>query len=89
MRGDFLENRVLNGNRQVAAIHVEVSRTSLTEDEKALLAGDLEHRNLSVGLLDVLPPRGKMFHLLRAYDEEKRLLAVTVALSIFPFVALT
>jgi hypothetical protein len=85
---DFLENRVSNGDNQVKAIDFEVSQAALTEEEKALLAVDLRRRNLSVGLLDVLPPKGRMFYLLRAYDEEKRLLAVTVALNVFPFVAL-
>jgi len=74
--------------KQVETIVVDVSQTPLTEEEKALLAGDLQRRNLSVGLLDVLPPKGRMFHLLRAYDQERQLLAVTVALNVFPFVAL-
>jgi hypothetical protein len=85
---DVQESYVLNEKKQVEAINVEVSQTPLTEEEKAILAGDLKRRNLSVGLLDVLPPKGKMFHLLRAYDQEKQLLAITVALSVFPFVAL-
>jgi hypothetical protein len=85
---DLQENRVLNAKKQDAAIDVEVSQTPLTEEEKALLAGDLQRRNLSVGLLDVLPPKGRMFYLLRAYDQERQLLAVTVALNVFPFVAL-
>lgn len=82
------KERGLNEEKQVKAIDVEVSQTPLTEEEKALLVGDLKRRNLSVGLLDVLPPKGKMFYLLRAYDQEKQLLAVTVALNVFPFVAL-
>jgi hypothetical protein len=73
---------------RVETIDVEVSQTPLTAEEKALLAEDLRRRNLSVGLLDVLPPKGRMFHLLRAYDQDRQLLAVTVALNIFPFVAL-
>ena len=74
--------------KQVKTIDVEVSQSPLTEEEKALLAVDLKRRNLSVGLLDVLPPKGRMFRLLRAYDQDKQLLAVTVALNVFPFVAL-
>jgi hypothetical protein len=65
-----------------------VSQTPLAEEEKALLAADLKRRNLSHGLLDVLPPKGRMFHLLRAYDQQRQLLAVTVALNVYPFVAL-
>lgn len=85
---DLQKNRGLTAKKQVEAIDVEVSQTPLTEEEKALLAADLQCRNLSVGLLDVLPPKGKIFYLLRAYDQEKQLLAVTVALNVFPFVAL-
>jgi hypothetical protein len=87
---DLQKNRMLNEKKPVEAIaiDVEVSQKALTEEEKALLAEDLERRNLSVRLLDVLPPKGRMFHLLRAYDQDRQLLAVTVALNIFPFVAL-
>ena len=49
--------RVPNAKKQVEAIDVEVSQTPLTEEAMALLAEDLERRNLSVGLLDVLPPK--------------------------------
>ena len=79
---------VMNAKKQVETIDVEVSQTPLTAEEKTQLAGDLERRNLSVGLLDVLPPKGRMCYLLRAYEQEQQLLAVTVALNVFPFVAL-
>jgi hypothetical protein len=87
---DLQTNRVVLESKEVEAsvIDVEVSQTPLSNEEKAILAKDLGRRNLSVGLLDVLPPRGKMFHLLRAYDQERQLLAVTVALNVYPFVAL-
>jgi hypothetical protein len=85
---DFQENRVLTDEKRVETIDVEVSQPLLTDAEKTLLATDLKRRHLSVGLLDVLPPKGRMFRVLRAYDQEKKLLAVTVALNVFPFVAL-
>ena len=85
---DLQDPQNLKLTKQVEAINVEVSQTALTEEEKIVLAVDLKRRNLSVGLLDVLPPKGKMFILLRAYDQENKLLGVTVALNIFPFVAL-
>lgn len=85
---DLQQERELTDERRVETIDVDVSQTPLTETEKALLAADLERRNISVGLLDVLPPKGRMFRLLRAYDQDEQLLAVTVALNVFPFVAL-
>lgn len=85
---DLQQDQSPDVKKQVEAIDVEVSKTPLTEEEKSLLTEDLIRRNLSVGLLDVIPPKGRMFYLLRAYDQEKQLLAVTVALNVFPFVAL-
>ena len=85
---DLQQNRELTDERRAETIDVDVSQTPLTEAEKALLAADLKRRNLSVRLLDVLPPKGRMFRLLRAYDQDRQLLAVTVALNVFPFVAL-
>jgi hypothetical protein len=85
---ELQQDSELTDERRVETIDVDVSQTPLTGAEKAVLAADLERRNLSVRLLDVLPPKGRMFRILRAYDQDRQLLAVTVALNIFPFVAL-
>ena len=87
-RSDLQPKRGLTDERRVETIDVDVSQTPLTKAEKALLAVDLERRDLSIRLLDVLPPKGRIFRLLRAYDQDRQLLAITVVLNIFPFVAL-
>lgn len=72
-----------NGGR----IRVEVSRRPLSGEEKEMLAPDLLKRKRSVNpeLLDVLPPKGRSFRLLRALDAgTDHLLGVTVAFCVNP-----
>lgn len=69
-------------------LDVEVSQRPLSSEEKALLTPDLERRNLSVNMLDVLPPRSGTFYILRALTRDKQLVAITVLMNVYPFVAL-
>jgi len=69
-------------------ITVEVSRRPLHDREKAILHPDLERRGIASGLLDVLPPDGRFFQLLRAMDGSGRLLGVTSLMSFRPFVSI-
>jgi hypothetical protein len=69
-------------------ITVEVSRRPLHDRERAILLPDLERRGIAAGLLDVLPPDGRFFQLLRALDGNGRLLGVTSLMSFRPFVAI-
>jgi hypothetical protein len=69
-------------------IVVEVSRRPLHDRERSVLLPDLERRGVAPGLLDVLPPEGRSFQLLRATDDKGRLLGVTSLMSLRPFVAI-
>lgn len=82
------KNRGVGVSERFKVIDVEVSQTPLSEKEKALLALDLKRRHLSIGMLDIIPPKGEVFYLLRAFNPEKQLVAVTVALNVFPVSAI-
>lgn len=71
-----------------SAVRVEASKRPLTSEEIELLAPDLERRGLSPALLEVLPPRGRGFRLLRAFDSSQRFLGATVLMSVRPFVSI-
>ena len=67
------------------SIDVRVSRRALSERERDLLQPDLEARGISTAMLDVLPPAGRYFQLLRAVDPDGDLLGVTSLMSVRPF----
>lgn len=69
-------------------VRVQASRRPLDGHERALLGPDLEDRGIALGMLDLLPPRGRYFQLLRAKDAAGRLLGVTSLMSVRPFVAI-
>lgn len=69
-------------------IQVHVSRRRLHDRERVALLPDLEHRGISPALLDVLPPAGRYFQLLRAVNSDGRLLGVTSLMSFRPFVSI-
>jgi hypothetical protein len=71
-----------------AQIRVDVSRRRLHDRERALLMPDLEARGIAPSMLDVLPPDGRFFQLLRATDRRGRLLGVTSLMSFPPFVSI-
>ena len=72
------------------SITVEVSQTLLSPKERILLGPDLASHNKSKEIMEVLPPKGNVFFLQRAFDgtEDHRLLGVTVPMNTNPFVAL-
>ena len=72
----------------VDRIAVEVSRRPLHDRERAILLPDLDRRGIAPGMLDVLPPDGRFFQLLRAVDENGDLLGVTSLMSFRPFVSI-
>lgn len=67
---------------------VEVSRRPLHARERAILLPDLERRGIAPGMLDVLPPDGRFFQLLRAVDRDGKLLGATSLMSFRPFVSI-
>ena len=69
-------------------IAVEVSRRPLHDRERATLLPDLDRRGIAPGMLDVLPPDGRFFQLLRAVGETGDLLGVTSLMSFRPFVSI-
>ena len=69
-------------------IRVDVSRRRLHDRERAILAPDLEARGIALGMLDVLPPDGRFFQILRASDRQGNLLGVTSLMSFAPFVSI-
>lgn len=73
---------------ELGAIRVDISRRPLHDRERALLLPDLEARGLAPGMLDVLPPDGRFFQLMRAIDGDGRLLGATSIMSARPFVSI-
>ncbi len=71
-----------------ASIRVNVSRRRLDERERALLKPDLGRRGITPAMLDILPPAGRHFQLLRAIGPEGQLLGATSFMSLKPFVAI-
>ncbi|MGB5167049.1 MAG: hypothetical protein WBP49_01460, partial [Acidimicrobiia bacterium] len=69
-------------------IDVHVSRRPLHDRERALLLPDLERRGISPSMLDVLPPAGRFFQLLRAHNIDGGLVGVTSLMSLPPFVSI-
>lgn len=69
-------------------IAVEVSRRPLHDRERAILLADLERRGIAPSMLDVIPPNGRFFQLLRAVDGDGHLLGVTSLMSVRPFVSI-
>ena len=69
-------------------IDVHVSRRPLHDRERALLLPDLERRGISPSMLDVLPPAGRFFQLLRAHRIDGGLVGVTSLMSLPPFVSI-
>ena len=69
-------------------IDVHVSRRPLHDRERALLLPDLERRGISPSMLDVLPPSGRFFQLLRAHGVDGGLVGVTSLMSLMPFVSI-
>jgi hypothetical protein len=70
------------------SIRVLVSSDPLDDRERSLLRLDLEQRGIAPGLLDVIPPAGRYFQLLRAVDAKGDLLGVTSLMSVRPFVSI-
>lgn len=69
-------------------IQVEVSRRPLHARERRLLLPDLVRRGIAPGMLDVIPPSGRFFQLLRATGPDQQLLGVTPLMSLRPFVSI-
>lgn len=69
-------------------IRVDVSRRRLHDRERAILLPGLEARGIAPGMLDVLPPDGRFFQLLRASNTRGELLGVTSLMSFAPFVSI-
>ena len=74
--------------RQTAAVTVSATRRALSEAEKETLLPDLVERGISPAMLDIIPPNGRFFQLLRATDHAGNLLGVTSLMSVRPFVSL-
>ncbi len=79
---------VMDKRRTHAAVAVTAGRTPLSASEKEALRPDLEARGIAPSMLDILPPRGRHFQLLRASDSDGKLLGVTSLMSVRPFVSL-
>jgi len=71
----------------IGNIRVDVSKRRLHDRERALLLPGLEARGIAPGMLDVLPPDGRFFQILRASDRRGQLLGVTSLMSFSPFVS--
>jgi hypothetical protein len=69
-------------------VRVSISKRPLHDRERNLLMPDIEARGIAPGVLDILPPRGRFFQLLRAIDGRGRLLGVTSLMSFAPFVSI-
>ncbi len=72
----------------VAPARVLVSAEPLRPEERAALEADLVTRGISLSMLDVIPPSGRFFQLLRAVDAQGELLGVTSLMSVRPFVSI-
>lgn len=67
---------------------VIVSAKPLQPDERLALQPDLIERGIAPSMLDVIPPAGRFFQLLRAVDSRGELLGVTSLMSFRPFVSI-
>ena len=74
--------------RAGAPERVEVSRRPLHERERSILLPDLEARRVAPSMLDVIPPAGRHFQLLRAVGRDGGLLGATSLMSGSPISAL-
>jgi hypothetical protein len=70
------------------SVRVLVSSDPLDDRERSSLRGDLERRGIALSMLDVIPPAGRYFQLLRAVDANGDLLGVTSLMSVRPFVSI-
>jgi hypothetical protein len=70
------------------SVRVIVSADPLDNNEQSLLLPDLEQRGIAPSMLDVIPPAGRYFQILRAVDNRGRLLGVTSLMSVRPFVSI-
>lgn len=71
-----------------APARVTVTRRPLHDRERELLLPDLERRRISPAMLDVIPPAGRHFQLLRALGPGGELLGVTSLMSLSPFLSI-
>lgn len=69
-------------------VRVFVSADRLNDHERSVLRPDLDRRGIALGMLDVIPPAGRYFQLLRAVDANGDLLGVTSLMSVRPFVSI-
>jgi hypothetical protein len=60
----------------------------LEPQEREALLPDLERRGLSPSMLDVIPPNGRYFQLMRAISSDGELLGATSLMSFPPFIAI-
>lgn len=67
---------------------VTVSKESLRHEERLALQPDVTERGIALGMLDVIPPAGRFYQLLRAVDRNGHLLGVTSLLSVRPFISI-
>lgn len=67
---------------------VIVSGEPLRPEERLSLQPDLANRGIALSMLDVIPPAGRYFQLLRAVDHRGELLGVTSLMSVRPFVSI-
>ncbi|NNC74734.1 MAG: hypothetical protein HKN93_04400 [Acidimicrobiia bacterium] len=67
---------------------VIVSKEPLRREERIALQSDLVDRGIALSMLEVIPPAGRFFQLLRAVDGDGRLLGVTSLMSARPFVSI-
>jgi hypothetical protein len=74
--------------RSVGPERVTVSRRPLHERERSTLLPDLEERGFSPSMLDIIPPAGRHFQLLRAIGPDGGLLGATSLMSVRPFVSI-
>ncbi len=74
--------------RRGTDIRVTASRSPLSTEERDLLIGDLTRRGISPTMLEMVPPSGRGFLLLRALAPDGRLLGATPIMSVRPFVSL-
>lgn len=67
---------------------VIVSAEPLRPEERLALQPDLVERGIASSMLDVIPPVGRYFQLLRAVDSNGDLLGLTSLMSVRPFVSI-
>ena len=70
------------------AIRVLASRRPFHDRERSILLPDLESRGIAPAMLDILPPAGRAFQLLRAVASDGELLGSMSLMSLPPFVSI-